>query len=204
MKRALAVLLVTMLVACSAFGPGEARRYYVLDASEVAAVPESGARYAGVLLVAPPTVAAFYDTEDIAYSKAAGQRAYYQHSAWTEPPGRRLALLLARRLDDSGRFAVVAVAGLGVRGNLMLATHLEELYHDATAVPGQARIALVAELIDPSHRALIARRSFSSAVPLATHDAAGTADACGRALGAILDEVVAWSADQAARFGPAR
>lgn len=203
MKRALAVLLVAMLAACSAFGPGEARRYYVLEATGVAA-PEPGARYAGVLLVAPPTVAAFYDTEDIAYSKAAGQRAYYQHSAWTEPPGRRLALLLARRLDDSGRFAAVAVAGLGVRGNLMLATHLEELYHDATAVPGQARIALVAELIDPSRRALVARRSFSSAVPLATHDAAGTADACGRALGAILDEVVAWSGEQAAQLGPAR
>jgi ABC-type uncharacterized transport system auxiliary subunit len=203
MTRGLVVLLVALLAACSAFGPGEARRYYVPEATAGAA-PEPGARWAGVLLVAPPTVAAFYDTEDIAYSKAAGQRAYYQHSAWTEPPGRRLALLLARRLDDSGRFAVVAVAGLGVRGNLMLATHLEELYHDATAVPGQARITLVAELIDPSHRALVARKSFSSAMPLSTHDAAGTADACGRALGTILDEVVAWSADQAARLGPAR
>ena len=195
--RALAALaLATALAGCAGLRPNVAHRYYVLEAA-AAPANEAAARRPGVLLVAPPTVAAFYDTQDLAYSRAPGLRDYYQYSSWTEPPGQRLAMLLTLRFDRSASFETVAVAGSGVKGDLLLATHLAEIYHDAAAAPGEARVTLIAELIDPRRRVLVARQTFSAAVPVRSDDAAGAAEGCARALGRVLDDVVVWTRDAA-------
>ena len=59
-------------------------QYYVL--SDTGAAPE--ARHAAVggpvLLVHPTTVNAFYDTQRLVYSRAPGERAYYQFAAWCD------------------------------------------------------------------------------------------------------------------------
>ena len=85
-----------------------------------------------------------------------------------------------------------------MRGGLLLRTHLVELYHDAVAPPGTARATLSAELSDPAGRSLLAQRSFSASVPVATYDAAGAVQGFGQALGQLLDEVAAWAAQAAA------
>ena len=90
-----------------------------------------------VLLVQPTSVNAFYDTQRLVYSRTDGQRAYYQFAAWTERPGRALSELLARRLDAPSTTS-------GVKGDLILHTRLEELYHDASASPGSVKIAVSA------------------------------------------------------------
>ena|SRR5664279_555139 len=107
------------------------------------------------------------------------------------PAGRQIEALLTERLDQSGTFRAVAVAGEGVRGNLLLAEHLEEIYHDATQVPGSARVTLTAELIDTGRRRLVGRRKSSASVPVPSYDAAGTVAGCRQALGLVLDQVVA-------------
>ena len=185
------LLLAASLGGC--FSPGgerQAQRYFVLEAASASAVRK--AARATTLLVATTGAAGFYDSQGIVYSRAPGTRAYYQHSSWTERPSRRIHDLLVARLEQSGAFRTVAAAGSGLRGDLVLSTRLEELYHDAAQAPGTVRVALSAELTDPAQHSLVARRTFTGSAPAASYDAPGAVRAINEALGPLLDEVVAW------------
>ena len=194
MKPLAALLVAAALTGCAGLRPTEAHRHFVLDPprAEHAASPAAPA-HDTVLLVAPTSVATFYDTQRMAFSRERGQLGYYQYSSWSEPPGRRMTALLATALESRGDFRVVAVAGSGVRGQLLLTTHLGEIYHDASAPPGTARLSVVAELVDLRHRALIARRTFSATAPVSSADSAGAAAACGKALGELIEQMAAWA-----------
>jgi cholesterol transport system auxiliary component len=193
------VLLLT-LAGCA--GVNAPQHYYVLEAAAPASPPEAAqpaaAASAPILFVAPTTAPAFYDSQDIVYSRSPGTRSYYQLNSWTEPPGRRLDSLLVERLDRSGAFASVSASTDGVRGRLILTTHLVEMYHDAATLPGTARIALTAVLSDPTHR-IEGQRRFTASAPATTPDAAGAVKGFDVALGPLLDEVVQWAGQAASR-----
>ena len=196
-RAGLGLTLAGLLAGCSGLGTGSAHRYFVLQTASSRLAPSPLQRDA-ILLVAPTTASSFYDTQEIIYSRGAGERAYYQLSSWTEPPNRGVAASLAARIARTGAFRGAVETGSGVRGGLMLRTHLVELYHDAAAPPGTARVALAAELIDPASRTLLAQRSFSAAVPVASYDAPGAVQGLGQALGALLDDVATWAGQAAA------
>jgi ABC-type uncharacterized transport system auxiliary subunit len=178
MKSMGIVLLATCLAACSAPGPREADRYFVLEAAPVAgAAPRIGAS----VFVAPTSASSFYDTQDIAYSRAPGVRAYYQFNHWTERPQRSVHGQLASRLQG----------GDPLRG-LRLNTHLEEIYHDATEQPGMARITITAELLDSATRRVLARRTFTRSSPAATYDAPGAVLGFNQSLAALLSDIGKW------------
>jgi cholesterol transport system auxiliary component len=184
--RPISALLALMLTAgCVSTANLPALQYYVLrDAG-----PPSQARPASligrVLLVQPTSVNAFYDTQRLVYSRADGQRAYYQFAAWTERPGRAFSDLLSRRLGAPSATA-------GVRGDLVLRTRLEELYHDASVKPGAVRIEVSAELVDAAGRQVGERRRFTRSVPTDEENAAAAVDAANRAVTEVLDDIAAW------------
>ena len=138
-----------------------------------------------MLLVNPTSVSAFYDTQRLAFSRAEGQRAYYQFAAWTERPGRAFSELLIRRLGAASTTS-------GVKGDLVLHTRLEELYHDASVDPGTVKIAVSAELVDAAGRLVGERRRFSRSVPAESANAAAAVEAANRAVSEVLDEIAAW------------
>ena len=177
----LACALATHLAGC-VFSGARVQRYHVLEASSTSPAAAK-ASCACTLIVAPTTASSFYETQAIAYSRAAGMRAYYQFNNWTERPSRKIGALLLSRLKRSGSFRTVAAATSGVRGALLLSTHVVEIYHDAIERPGSARITLTAELTDPT---------FSRWALAASYDAAGAVQGFNEAVGAILDDVVAW------------
>jgi cholesterol transport system auxiliary component len=188
MTRAI-VLVATMIVAaCAPFGAREADRYFILDAPTASG---AAARAVGpALVVMPTTASSFYDTQDIAYSRSAGMRAYYQFSHWTERPQRAIHAQLLSRLGtqaQSGRRS----------SEIIVVTHLEEIYHDAAQQPGTAHIAMTAQIVDPTSHAVLASRRFSSSAPAASYDAPGAVAGMRDALGALLDEAMAWVASQA-------
>ena len=197
MRFAFVVVLALFVAGCFSGGTHEAQRYYVLEVPAGKTVAERAARPA-TLYVAPTSTAAFYDTQDIVFSRAPGTRAYYQFNGWTEPPGSSIHAALLARLERSGAFREVAVPRGGASG-LVLRTHLEEIYHDAGAAPGSVRVALSAELADATRNGFVARRSFSRSAPAPSYDAQGAAKALGEALGALLDELVAWVDETAPR-----
>lgn len=186
-----ALAVMAVLGGCASFGPQEAQHYYVLEASPTAAKTVVTPRTA-TLLVAPTTVSGFYETQDIVYSRTPGMRAYYQLHTWAEGPGRRLSELLLMRLERAGSFSTVAAVLGGVKGQVILGTHLAEFYHDAATVPGSVKVVVTAELTDPVRRALLARRTFERSVPAPSYDAPGAVQAFNVAVTALLDDIAAW------------
>jgi len=163
------------LAGCAALGERPAHRFYLLEPRSAAATPQAGA-----ITPAPTTAASFYDTQDIVFSRSPGTRGYYQFSHWTERPQRVLQGDLAARYAPA-------------REGYILATHLVEAYHDAAAAPGAARITVTAELIERTHRAPVARCTFTREAPAASHDAAGAVAGFNAAAGTVLDAIVAWA-----------
>src|SRR4051812_13170920 len=190
-RIALACALLAALAGCLSGGPRDFQRFYVLE-DRAPEVPAGQGRGAGpersaTLLVSPTTASSFYDTYDIAYSRAPGMRAHYQFNSWTEQPSRTIGTLLLARLERVGGFKTVASTTSGVQGSLVLTTHLTELYHEAASSPGSARVSLTAELTDPARRALVARRTFTRSAPAGSYDAPGAVAAFNDAIAGILD-----------------
>ena len=156
MKAGALVVVAALLAGCASSGPHEPYRYFVLDAPNAASSASGGAAPTpseATLLVLPTVAASFYATQEIAFSKAEGVRAFYQFSSWTEPPDAAVTRALIARIDNAHLFRSVAIAGGGVRGTLLLSTQLLEIYHDATSSPGAAKIVIAASCaIRPSAR----------------------------------------------------
>jgi cholesterol transport system auxiliary component len=188
-----------LLAACVSLGQQEAQRYHVLEAPPGNKPDRLPNARDATLLVAPMTASAFYDTPEIVYSRAPGERAYYQLSTWTERPSRRLTEMLVARLERAGSFRTVGYAASGVQGSLVLNSHLAAFYHDAATPPGQVRIAVTVELIDTARRSLIARQSFERSASVSTHDASGAVAAFNQATALILTDIVAWAETAAPR-----
>jgi len=178
MKAVSAFLLALGVAACSAPGPREPDRYFLLDAGPAR---EAKAREGAPVAVAATTASGFYDTQDIAYSRAPGTRAYYQFNRWTDRPQRAIHAQLASRLEADG-----------AKGALRLNTHLEEIYHDASQEPGTARITVTAELVEAASRAVLARRTFTRSAPAASYDAPGAVSGFNQALAALLGDIEGW------------
>ncbi len=195
--KALVVALAALLAGCAGSGPHEPFRYFVLDAPVVAPAAPAASTAAPIdatLLVLPTVAASFYATQEMAYSKTEGTRAYYQFSSWTEPPDTAVTRALIARIDAGHVFRTVALAGNGMRGSLVLSTQLLEIYHDASSSPGTAKIVVAAELREPAKRTMVARRTFNVAVPATSFDAAGAAQGFRAGLGQLGDEMTAWLA----------
>jgi cholesterol transport system auxiliary component len=158
-------------------------QYYVLGNGYRPAAARPASQGGRVLLVNPTTVSAFYDTQRLVFSRAEGERAYYQFAAWTERPGRAFSQLLGRRLDAPSITS-------GVKGDLVLHTRLEELYHDART--NAVNIAVSAELVDSGGRLVGERRRFVRSVATSGENAAAAVEAANRAVGEILEDIAAW------------
>lgn len=178
MKIFVNVLLAACLAACAAPGPREADRYFLLDAG---GAPVAAPRSGPAVIVAPTTAAGFYDTQDIAYSRAPGTRGYYQFNRWTERPQRSIHRQLAMRLE-----------GAGAKGTLRLNTQLEEIYHDASQQPGTAHITIRAELVHVADGTVLARQTFTRSAPAASYDAPGAVRGFNQALAELLADMGGW------------
>jgi cholesterol transport system auxiliary component len=166
-------------------------RYYVLRDSGPAAQARPAGLKSRALLVQPTSVAAFYDTQRLVYSRSPSERAYYQFAAWTERPGRAFSELLSERLNAPSTTS-------GARGHLVLRTRLEEICHDVSVAPGTLRIEVSAELIDSAGRLIGERRRFVRSVPVGEENAAAAVEAANRAVAEVLDDIAAWLDGQAA------
>jgi len=193
-KLALVLLcgLGTGLAGCMSFQDVPPREYYVLDDLAKASASKPAAQAGRVLLVSPASANPFYDTQSLVFSRAPGQRAYYQFAGWTERPGRRLNELLTRRLEARGSFKSVAVTTAGIKGDFVLSTRIEEFYHDAGANPGSVRVEVSAEIVDYAARTIVAQRRFAQSVTAASDNAQAAVAAFNRAATTVLDEMSAW------------
>jgi cholesterol transport system auxiliary component len=160
-------------------------QHYVLEDLGAAAQARRTTQGTAVIVVQPTSVSSFYDTQRLAHSRAAGQRAYYQFAAWTERPGRAFSELLSRRLG-------APFTTDGVKGDLVLHTRIEELYHDAATTPGSVNISVSAELVDAAGRRVGEGQRFMRSVPTGANNAEGAVAAANRAITEVLDDLAGW------------
>jgi cholesterol transport system auxiliary component len=193
MKR-LVALLAVLLAGCISATSVPPMQYYVLADTGAAAEPHRAAAGGRVLLVNPTAVSAFYDTQRLVYSRSPLERSYYQFAAWTERPGRAFTELLSRRLG-------APLTTAGVRGDVVLRTRIEQLYHDAAATPGRVTIEVSAELIDATGRRIGDQR-FTRSVPTRAENSVAAVEASNRAVTEVLDDIAAWCAAATADSRP--
>jgi cholesterol transport system auxiliary component len=191
MNRRAALVALAALPGCTVLGRDRpAPTYFVLrDAAEVAPAAQRSPR---TLLVAPTATSPFYDTQSIVFSREPGTRAYYQFAAWTERPGKRFDALLLARLERRGAFTSVASTTAGVRGELLLALSLLELYHDDRQAPGHVRMEVGAEFTDRGERRLLGRRVFVQEAAVERDNAEAAVRAFETAVAKLLDELMIW------------
>lgn len=198
MRRGLPALVVALsLGGCVNFAERSEKSpevvNYVLGDRAAPASPTPARAGAPLLLVLDTTAGGFYDTDQIAFSRTPGTRAYYQFARWSDRPGKRLAELMRAHLDRQGAYRVAAAGGY-VLGDLLLDTELVDFYHDASSEPGTMRLVLRAELVDLRQRTLVGRQTFEQQIPLARFDAVGAAAAADVAVAQALDALTAWLA----------
>jgi ABC-type uncharacterized transport system auxiliary subunit len=186
-----------LLGACVSLRLGEdaaPHTHHVLrDATQ--ATPSSARRAAPLvraLLIQPLPGDALADTTSIAYSRRAHQFAFYQLASWTEWPSREVPRLLQRRLEARGVAAAVGMLGEPMHADWLLTIGVDTLHHDVSTAPGQARLALTAELFDRRHRTRVARRQFEASAPTASADSAAAAAALSVAVAQAFDALVPW------------
>jgi cholesterol transport system auxiliary component len=127
------------------------------------------------------------------FSRAPGERAYYQYNEWTDRPTLRVAQLLLERLDARRAFTGVTQIGGGVAGDVLVNLVVDDLVHDLS--PGGAgvgRLTVAVEIVDRRQRRLLARRTFVESSPAQAANAGAAAAAMNRALTAFLDAASAW------------
>ena len=195
---AAAAPLATVLAGCALNSAPRQEFHLLRDADAPTTAAPAAARIDKVLLVSSGAMPGLYDSDRMVYSVDGRSRSYFQFGYWSERPAQSLLMLTQARLARAQGFREVASSTSGVRGDLLLTLRLDELYLDAVADPGQVKLVLVAELIDWRQRTLIARRSFVHIAAVPQRDASGVAAAASQAVGAVLTELVAWTAASAA------
>lgn len=193
-RSAWVLIATTWLSACVSVGIGNevpVHAHYLLR-DNPASMPRLAMPLVEALLIQPLPADAMADTVSMAYSRRPNEFAYYQFATWTERPVRQLPRLLQRRLEARGLAGAVGVIGEPLRADWMLAIGIDTLHHDVATPPGQARLALTAEVFDRRTRTRLARRTFAASVPTPTADAPSAARAMSGAVTQVFDDLVPW------------
>jgi len=192
MSRFLWAVLV-LLAGCGQILPERsAQTYYRFDdgapkpAPRAAPIPHS-------VVVAPISSNAVGNAYGMVYSRAGGERAFYQYNEWTDRPTQRVAQLLLQRLETRQAFTSIARLGSGVSGEVLVNIVVDDVVHDLTAGGGGVgRISVRVEVVDRRQRRVMDRRIFVETSPAEAANAAAGAAAINRAVTTFLDEASAW------------
>lgn len=196
----LTALLLSGCVSVGLGGDVPAQAQYLLHDATAPAARRPAPLVAALLIQAQPADAQA-DTTSIAYSRRPHEFAYYQFASWTERPLRQVPRLLQQRLEARGVAGAVGVVGEPMRADWLVTVAIDTLHHDVSVAPGQARLALTAELFDRRSRLRIARRTFEVAVPSASADAPAAAAAMSSSLTQVFDGMVPWLEAELQRAG---
>jgi cholesterol transport system auxiliary component len=201
MKRVWMALSLPLLAGCISLAPERAAQHYYRLDSPAGGASTAAARLAAGVIVVPVPNDSIGNAFGFAYSRAAGERAFYQYAQWTDRPTFRVAQLLLERLEARASFASVARLGSGVEGDLLVNVAVTEAVHDLSAGgAGVGRIEATIEVIERRARRLLGRRQFVHSAPAEAANAAAGAAAINRAVGALLDDAAPWIEATAARL----
>jgi cholesterol transport system auxiliary component len=192
MTRVLWIALL-LLAGCGSILPERtAQTYYRFDDGAPNPAPRARPITRSVI-VAPISSNAVGNAYGMTYSRASGERAFYQYNEWTDRPTLRVAQLLVERLEARHAFASVARLGSGVGGDVMINLVVDDVVHDMSAGGGGVgRISVMVEVVERRSRRMLGRRTFVETAPAPAANAAAGAAAINLAVTRFLDQASAW------------
>src|ERR1700736_3971903 len=147
------------------------------------------------ILVDVPLAPAGLDSPRIALSRSAVSIDYFADSEWTERVPLLVQTALLQSFENSGAIAAIDRESIGLRADFLLKTeirHFEALYDSPNGAP-EAWVAIIARLIDPAGRNIVAHTSFERRERAAANDVGRVVLAFDEALGAVIADIVVWT-----------
>lgn len=192
-KRLAPFVAALALAACVNGTPSAPAEY---DFGPAAAPREEPPRLRREITVASVTAPAWLDSPALVYRLAyrdASQPRSYVESRWVAPPAELFTAQLRQRLAATTRSGVLAPAD-GVRTATTLRVELLEFSQVFEASDRSHALVRVRAVLVEDGR-LVAQTSFSADQPAASANAAGGARALTRAADAVIERLIAWTAD---------
>jgi cholesterol transport system auxiliary component len=148
------------------------------------------------ILIDVPLAPAGLDSSRIALSRSAVSIDYFADSEWTERVPLLVQTALLESFENSGAIAALDRESMGLRADFILKTeirHFEALYDSPNGAP-DVWVAIIARLVNPSGRDIVAHASFQRRERAAANDMGRIVVAFDEALGAVMADIVAWTA----------
>lgn len=180
-----------LLIAGCAIEPAEPARTNALLDQLPAELPQR-ARSDRTLIVFPAQARPALDTQQMAYTQAPHQIAYFARHQWAETPPQMLGPLLVRTMEATGAFRAVVAPPHTTQAAIGLRTEILELVQDFSARPPVLRLALRVRVEDEATGRVLGTREIAVAQPM--HDATPTAgvQAANAAMAQALRELAAF------------
>jgi cholesterol transport system auxiliary component len=194
-RRAAALAAALALAACSnLFGGPPINLYHLTpERSFAASLPYRDVR----LVVDVPSASPGLDTARIALVRPPVSFDYFAQSAWTDRAPLMVQAALLESFENSGRLTALGPDSLAAEPDFVLRSelrHFEAIYESPNpAAPPVARVALRVRLLSAANPRIVAEAAFARGETAAANDVPQIVAALNRALGGVIDEVVAWT-----------
>jgi cholesterol transport system auxiliary component len=187
-----ASLLVAALGGCALLGGG--KQPVTIYSPEPAVVADASWPNADwQLAIARPEASRTLDSLRIAVRPTPGELQVYKGASWAKSPGEQLEDAVLHGLEDSNRIHTVARASSGIAADYTLITELRHFEADYAGRPmPNAVIEVTAKLVATGDQSIVASRTFRQDVPATDAATAAVADAFGKALSQIAQELDGW------------
>lgn len=196
--RAIQMLVCAMLLnGCTGLSPPkvENTHLYMLEAR----VPTQAGQIKRdwVLAVSMPRAWPGFDTPRMVYLRQPHELNYFVVNRWTDTPARMLWPLLVQALEPGFRAAVQSPGA--VQGDIRLDIELVRLQQDFSTQPSKIQFTLRAQLIDMADQRVLAVKLFDETENAVSDDAYGGVIAANRVLQRVLDKLLDFCINEAAR-----
>lgn len=147
------------------------------------------------LVVEEPVASGGLNVDRIALRSRPTELKYFARARWTERAPRMVQTLLVESFENSGAIVAVGRKAIGLRSDYNLKTDLREFqaeYFSPDGIP-TIRVRLNAKLVKLPLRAIIASKTFESAVKAEGKGMQQLIRAFDQALGKVLRHTVEWT-----------
>jgi cholesterol transport system auxiliary component len=148
------------------------------------------------ILIDVPLAPAGLDSPRIALSRSAVSIDYFADSEWTERVPLVIQTALLESFENSRAIAAIDRESIGLRADFILKTeirHFEAVYDSPNATP-EVWVAIIARLVNPTGRDIVAHNSFERRERAAANDIPQIVLAFDEALGGVIADIVVWTA----------
>ena len=193
-RRWLGVATALILVGCaSLLGLPTALHLYRITPKST--YPSNLPRLRTQILIDVPLAPAGLDTSRIALTRSAVSIDYFADSAWTESVPLLVQTALLESFENSGAIVAIDRESIGLRADLILKTeirHFEAVYDSPNGAP-EIWVEIIARLVDPAGRNILAHASFERRQRAAANDIPQIVLAFDEAVGAVMADIVVWT-----------